>query len=186
MDLIQQKLNDVLNKNWTFKTIVLKTGDNLNLDEINADQNYDGTFWVIQVPHVSNKKCYLVISINRLKRTIICTTTQGDLMDCQLYHKLSNLTENGYLYAFAALRLKCKNNRMHEAFVIYFADMFSNRTFNPISPLLSDKEIRQKYNIIDREQDILDEKVRQWDEMNRLIDNTRHPGLRNIKGNTWN
>ena len=104
-------------------------------------------------------------------------------MDCRVYEKLSNLTENGYLFACAALRFKCKNDRMHEAFVIYLADMFSNRTFNPISPLLSDKEIRQKYNIIDRAQDILDEKVRQWDENNRLLANTRHPGLRNVKGN---
>ena len=152
MNIIKQGLDNVLNKNWNY---IIKS--DLVLDDIKVHKSHAATLYVIDISHITKQKCYFVIAINRETRTIMCTTTQGDIIDCQVYRKLVDLTENGHEFACVVLRLKCNNNKIHEAFVIYLADMFSNTTYNPLSKLLSDSEILRKYNIFNHEHEKLDE-----------------------------
>ena len=132
---------NVLHKQW-----IAQIRTDLVLKEIRPEQNYVGTFWVIDITRHVQRECYLIIAINRLVRTILCTTTAGFAMDCGLFHHLCNLKEDGQYYACVSLRIGCE--KYHQPLVIHLADRFTNTLFDPTDPMLRDNEILKKYNII--------------------------------------
>ena len=141
MNFIIQGLKNVLHKQW-----IAQIRTDLVLKEIRPEQNYVGTFWVIDITRHVQRECYLIIAINRVVRTILCATTVGFAMDCSLFQHLCNLKEDGQYYACVSIRMWCE--QYHQPFVIYLADRFTNTLFDPTDPKLSDNEILKKYNII--------------------------------------
>ena len=206
MNFMKDVLNIYLNEYWQ---PIYTTYDSIwnDLHTFSAN-NKGGTLLVCPIiSYAKQQYCFLVVAIDRPKRIIFCTTTLGEFMDKQLCDYLCNLKDNGHFFAVVPLRLKCEQN--HETFVVYLGDIFSNGKFNPLHRMLSDSQILQQYNIHGlaqqwqsnnhqhrsnnhhhqsnspmNKQQQLDEKVREWNEMNRLIANTHHPGLRNQPRNS--
>ena len=144
MDFMKEGLNFWVNKNWqtifsSLETIWYDLGKFL-------ENKHGGTLLVCPImSHAKQQYGYLVVAIDRPKRTILCTTTHGDVMDKEFFDYVCGLEDHRQLFACVALRLKCEQN--HEAFVVYLGDIFSNGKFNPLYRTLSDSQILQQYNI---------------------------------------
>ena len=122
---------------------LVKTGyiiflhDQLNLDNITINNNHNGTIHVVLL----NKKKYLVVAMDRERRTIVWSTTNGESMGCDFFHRLSEIKEHGHYLSCTAYRFKCESDPL--PFVIHLADIFTNKS----SP--------KEYNLLTKDSDLL-------------------------------